>query len=122
MTRKNFLDNYFFILSALFILLVAYLPILHTDYIFHDDVHYFANSWDKKSCDGYSQLNAYIYNYVRPVGGYIKCFYGMTFDTIPQAKYVRLFNVSVILLIYVILLQDLLSYCGVRKFESQVIA
>ncbi len=122
MKKETFYDNYSFILVALFIILVAYMPIIKLNYIFHDDVYYFSNGWDKKSCDGYSQLNAYIYSYARPIGGYIKCFYGMAFDTIPEAKYVRLFNIAVVLLFYTILVQNFLRYSGVEKLQSQVIS
>lgn len=113
-------SGYFLVFSILFILFAAYFPVISTDYIFHDDVYYFGG-WDKESCRSFSQYQTYFYGIARPVGGLIKCFYGLSFDTIPQAKYVRFFNV-LLLTVFATMFYRWLRYCKFKQFISYAIA
>lgn len=117
---SQFNSGYFFLFSIFFILFAAYFPAISTDYVFHDDVYYFGG-WDKKSCRSFSQYHSYYYGIARPFGGLIKCFYGLSFDDITGAKYVRLFNLF-LLTIYTTLFFRWLRYCNLEKNISYVIA
>lgn len=98
------------------LLFFAYSPLIHFNYIFHDDFYFFS-SWTKESCDGYGQFWAYKYNYGRPIGGAIKCFYGMSFDDISGAKYIRAFNI-VLLSIYIFLIFNYIFKLSGSKWFS----
>ncbi len=111
-----------FVIFSLFIIaLFAYMPTIFYDYIFHDDVYYFTGDWDQISCDGYTQYNAYWYSYGRPLGGFIKCLYGMNLEVIPDAKYIRLFNIA-LLSFFAFILFRWLKYCNFSFFSSFIIS
>ena len=111
-----------FVIFFLFtIALFAYIPTVFYDYIFHDDVYYFSGDWDQMSCEGYTQYNAYWYSYGRPFGGFIKCLYGMNLEVIPDAKYIRLFNIA-LLSICAFVIFRWLKYCNFSIFSSFIIS
>lgn len=111
-----------FVIFLLFIIaFFSYIPTVFYDYIFHDDVYYFTADWNQMSCEGYTQYNAYWYSYGRPLGGFIKCLYGMNLEVIPDAKYIRLFNIG-LLSIFAFIIFRWLKYCNFSFFSSFIIS
>lgn len=111
--------NIFLLLLAM-ILIAAYLPVLQANYVFHDDLYFFG-PWPRKfSCSGYDQIWVYTHNYGRPFGGYIKCFYGLSFESIPQAKFVRMFNLGLLFVLAVMGWRWLIM-TGISEAKSWII-
>ncbi|MCE3237234.1 MAG: hypothetical protein K0R24_215 [Gammaproteobacteria bacterium] len=111
--KKNYGWVALFIFLVLFI---SYWPVLHVDYLFHDDLYYFSGphylTWKMHHhCKDYGQMSGFRNEAVRPLGGYLRCFYGYFVGETADGKFIRLFNVLV-LTGYCVLAFQWLRKCG----------
>lgn len=80
----------------------AYLPVLQGNYLFHDDYYLLLVGG---SCRNHPQYGAYVHEYGRPLGIFIKCFYASLFNDPSHANMARAITLAAIALLGLLLYQ-----------------